>query len=135
MLVRSAILAAVVASASGMALGEEGPVLLTKAEVEAEILGTRLSGTISGSSLRWHECIEPDGDTLYELDGETWRGRMDVRDDGRACFRYDPSDAADANCFSVFRLGPHYVFHSETMFFADEVRRDVTQCFAEELVG
>jgi hypothetical protein len=111
------------ATAKSLALGA--------AEVRSELFGVELAGIIEGSDSGWRECIEPDGDTVYEIDGSVDRGRLTVSDDGQACFSYVSSNFTRVSCWNVERAGEdnyRFTFPGSSVFVTQVVERDVRRC-------
>lgn len=104
---------------------------LTATEARSELFGVELSGIIEGEDSRWRECIEPDGDTLYEIDGTVDRGRLTISDDGQACFSYASSNYTRVTCWSVERVGRNnyrFTFPGSSVFETRVVERNVRRC-------
>jgi hypothetical protein len=100
---------------------------LTAAEARAELYGVELSGVNESQGDSWSECIEPSGRTVYTRFGERHEGRLEINEDGQACFNYPPDTYW--SCFDVVREGENYRFES---FVTRVVRRDVTHCGAAD---
>lgn len=66
------------------------PNALTKADIEAKVIGSTLSGTIGG--VTFSEYYLPDG-TLRGVDSGNgaYAGRWSIRDDDAMCWAYAPS--------------------------------------------
>ncbi|MEM0986329.1 MAG: hypothetical protein AAGJ32_08790 [Pseudomonadota bacterium] len=99
---------------------------MTKAEIEDELMGVTVSGVIEGEDLDWRECIDPAGQTYYQVEGErALRGQVFVTDAGLACFSY----GAIASCFRVVREGPYYALvDAADRFLIQRVERPVRRC-------
>lgn len=117
---------AIAEKATGAAFSQ----VMTQAEIETELLGVELKGDTANDRSRWSECIEPDGDTVYLIDGEEMLGRMDVATDGQVCFSYEYDDHQRQNCFKVTRAKDGYTFWGgqEGVFYARQVRRGIETC-------
>jgi len=116
-----ALLAAILL-APGLSLAE----IMTKEEIEDELMGVTVSGIIEGTDLNWRECIDREGDTFYEVEGERARqGRILVTENGLACFSY----GAIASCFTVVRDGPYYALvDAVDRFLIHRIERPVRRC-------
>ncbi|MEM7765995.1 MAG: hypothetical protein AAF253_00735 [Pseudomonadota bacterium] len=116
-----ALLAAIVI-VPGVSMGE----IMTKEEIEDELMGVTVSGVIEGTDLGWRECIDREGATFYEVEGERARpGRILVTDGGLACFSY----GAIASCFTVMRDGPYYALvDAVDRFLIQRIERPVRRC-------
>lgn len=104
---------------------------LTAAEARSELFGVELSGIVEGEDSTWRECIEPDGDTIYEIDGAVDRGRLTIADDGQACFGYVSSNFTRVTCWSVERVGRNnyrFTFPGSSVFETRVVERNVRRC-------
>lgn len=104
---------------------------LTAAEARSELFGVELSGIVEGDGSVWRECIEPDGDTIYEIDGTLDRGRLTIADDGQACFSYASSNFARVTCWTVERAGRNnyrFTFPGSSVFETRVVERNVRRC-------
>lgn len=96
---------------------------LTAEEARVELYGVELAGVNETYGDEWSECIEPGGRTVYRRAGEVQEGRLEITDDGQACFTYrgDPY----TSCFEVQREGENYRFND---FVTRVVRRGVSSC-------
>ncbi len=77
--------------------------VLTSDELSSELFGVYLEGVVGISDEPWSECIEPDGDTIFEHQSETLTGKLNITEDGQACFDYSGVGFGARNCFNVFR--------------------------------
>jgi hypothetical protein len=105
--------------------------VLTAAEARSELFGVELSGIVEGEATSWRECIEPDGDTLYEIDGTLDRGRLTISDNGDACFSYASSNFTRVTCWSIERVGRNdyrFSYPGSSVFVTRVVERGVRQC-------
>ncbi|MEO0983749.1 MAG: hypothetical protein AAFX03_13975 [Pseudomonadota bacterium] len=105
--------------------------VLTAEEARAELFGVHLSGVVASTAVKWSECIDPDGRTVFTLDGEDRSGVLAIRDNGEACFDYGDG----ANCFRVTRAPRGYIFWGAPRYETTEVRRDVEACFSGAPIG
>ena len=104
--------------------------VLTADEARSELYGVNMNGVSGNTNSEWSECITPDGDTVYQLDGYEMYGRMSILSDGRACFAYEHQDYQQPVCFKVSRTNVGYTFWGgpEGVFKARSVERNVEQC-------
>ncbi|MBL8550492.1 MAG: hypothetical protein JNJ73_10945 [Hyphomonadaceae bacterium] len=82
----------------------EGPGL-GAAEVRAAILGYHLSGEVVGGEGAWSECIDPEGRTWWRMEDFVSQGRVEVKSDGQACFRYSHTQFRREVCWTMRREG------------------------------
>lgn len=104
---------------------------LSADEARSELFGVELTGIVEDDNTAWRECIEPDGDTIYEIDRSLDRGRLTIADDGQACFSYASSNFTQASCWNVERAGRNnYRFTSpgSSVFVTRVVERNVRRC-------
>lgn len=106
---------------------------LSADEITSELFGVSMAGVAGVSDDPWSECIEPDGDTVYNYAGVQRIGKMSVREDGMVCFRYDDENGVSSNCFMVSRIaGDGYVFSADvdggSLFRTLTVTRNVSAC-------
>ena len=104
--------------------------VMSAAEVKNELFGVHLAGEAGITASQWNECIEPDGRTVYQLDGVEMIGRMSVTSEGLACFAYEHLDFQNPSCFRVSRSSDGYSFWggAEGVFNTTSVRRGVEAC-------
>jgi hypothetical protein len=104
--------------------------IMSRAEVEAELFGTWMEGETTPKSQIWSECIEPDGLSRYQINGIERVGRLNVDDEGQACFSYEVDDFTRESCFKVSRSQNGYTFWggSEGIFVTNTVRRNIKHC-------
>lgn len=115
----------VLAIVSGASIAAAQTARLTAEEARRELLGVELAGVNETYGDEWRECIEPGGRTVYQRGDERIEGRLQIRPDGQACFRY--TSESGWNCFSVLREGENYRFDD---FVTRTVRRGVRECGA-----
>jgi len=93
-------------ASGGAAQGAAGGAPLSAAELRAALLGHELSGVTEVSGLPWLECIDRNGDTVYRIGTEAAKiGRLQVTEDGQACFAYAESGFTDQSCWTMRRRG------------------------------
>ena len=110
---------------------------LTEKETEAAILGIDMQGFSPTERFSWRECIQPNGQTLYETPAGVMKGKVLVSPRGEACFSYEDSDYAAVNCFATFKTGDGLRFEGAggSLFVTTKVIRNVKTCEPRDLVG
>ena len=110
---------------------------LTEKETEAAILGIDMQGFSPSERFSWRECIQPNGETLYETPAGVLKGKVLVSPEGEACFSYEDSDYAAVNCFTTFKSGDGLRFEGAggSLFLTTKVIRNVKTCKPQDLVG
>ena len=89
---------------------------LSAADLQAELFGVHLFGIETDTGLRWDECIEADGRTVYRVQPPFGQapysedGLLEVTPDGMACFSYPPGADPAPSCFRAMRRGEGYIF-------------------------
>lgn len=132
---------AVWACAAGLAAAQEtgpnavpGPpsgAAMSAAEVRAALLGYELTGEVVGAEGVWTECIDPHGRTWWRMDDFAVEGRVQVKTDGHACFRYADSRFRREICWEMRRLGQRFRFDlvgGESLPLVVTARRQVSVC-------
>lgn len=104
--------------------------IMSAEDLKDELFGVRLEGDSSVSGAKWSECIQPDGQTVYRIEGAEMIGRLEISDKATACFSYAHDDYAQKNCFRVSRKGDGYTFWGgmEGVFNTTSVQRGITSC-------
>jgi hypothetical protein len=106
---------------------------VTPVQPAQELLGTKLAGVHVESGLEWSECIEPDGDTVYRINGTELLGKLRISSEGLACFQFDGVE----NCYSVERRAGGYSLtlpgDESSRFNVNSVERGVKMCAPGEL--
>jgi hypothetical protein len=110
---------------------------LTEKETQAAILGIDMQGFSPSERFSWRECIQPNGETLYETPAGVIKGKVLVSPRGEACFSYEDSDYAAVNCFATFKSGDGLRFEGPggSLFVTTKVIRNVKTCKPQDLVG
>ena len=110
---------------------------LTEKETEAAILGIDMQGFSPSERFSWRECIQPNGETLYETPAGVLKGKVLVSPLGEACFSYEDTDYAAVNCFTTFKTGDGLRFEGPggSLFLTTKVIRNVKTCKPKDLVG
>jgi hypothetical protein len=70
-------------------------------QVRAALFGFELSGEVVGTGEPWSECIDPRGRTLWRFGDFRADGRLEVRPDGQACFRYSYTEFRREACWAM----------------------------------
>lgn len=110
---------------------------LTEKETEAAILGIDMQGFSPSGRFSWRECIQPNGETLYETPAGVIKGKVLVSPEGEACFSYEDSDYAAVHCFAAFKAADGLRFEGAdgALFVTTKVIRNVKTCKPQDLVG
>ena len=110
---------------------------LTEKETEAAILGIDMQGFSPSERFSWRECIQPNGQTLYETPEGVRKGKVLVSPQGEACFSYEDTDYAAVDCFATFKAGEGLRFEGAggSLFVTTKVIRNVKTCEPKDLVG
>jgi hypothetical protein len=103
---------------------------LTGEEARGRLYGVDMSGFSPSFSMSWRECIEPDGETLYETPMGQQKGRMTVSDEGVVCFAYEDTQYRDQSCYTVTIGKNGLVFHGDLggVFVATSIVTGVESC-------
>ena len=107
---------------------------LPAADVRAALFGYELSGEILGAEGRWTECIDRAGRTVWRMEDFVTHGRLVVRDDGQACFRYSHTEYRREVCWTMRREGERLRFdlvNGESLPLVATARRPVSSCQGE----
>jgi hypothetical protein len=132
---RTFLLAAVTALATGAALAAPNNEPLTAEVMRKELFGVRLTGIVVQTGTPWSECIEPNGRTLYRIEGGAREGRLTITDEAQACFTYPETGKS---CFRGQRSPRGYLFYSVgggATFSVTKVERGVKECVASDFVS
>ncbi len=109
---------------------------LNEAEAAAALFGIDMQGYSPTFRMAWRECIEPDGDTLYEVPGQVVKGKLVISPQGEACFSYEDSGYAAVSCFATYQAGDGLRFEGfDSLFVTTKVIRNVKTCDPQDLVG
>ena len=103
---------------------------MTAEEATAALFGIDMEGYSPSENFQWRECIQPDGETLYETPFGVQNGRLMILDDGHACFAYEDDDYMSWGCFSVHSSQSGLVFRNEdgATFITTRIFRGVRNC-------
>src|ERR1043165_7407133 len=96
---------ALLAAPAGAQFSKGSGQRLNAAEVKKELLGADFHGFTPTYQFAWRECIQPDGETLYETPKDLVKGRVFVNPEGMACFAYADTDYSVASCYWTYRQG------------------------------
>jgi hypothetical protein len=109
---------------------------LDEAEASEALLGIDMQGYSPTERFSWRECIQPNGETLYETPAGVVKGKLLISPRGEACFSYEDSDYAAVSCFATFRNGETLRFEGfGALFVTTKVIRNVKTCKPKDLVG
>lgn len=112
---------------------------LTVAEAKAALFGIHLYGTTTDFGMKWDECIEPDGDTLYTTPEGQMHGRLTISPRGYACFAYEDTGFRAPQCFVVWRNKDGLALTSEfgggEVFVTTKVVHGIRTCEKADLIG
>jgi len=113
-------------------------------EVKKALLGSDLHGFSPSENMSWRECIQPDGETLYETPSEVVKGRVFVNPEGLACFAYEDTGYSVASCYWTIRQGKGLRWESDTktitgepqsVFVTTKVITGIKSCKPESLIS
>lgn len=109
---------------------------LDEKQATAALMGIDMQGYSPTYRMSWRECIEPDGETLYETPAGVVKGRLVISPRGEACFSYEDSGYAAVSCFATYRSGDGLRFEGfDTLFVTTKIIRNVKTCDPQDLVG
>lgn len=132
-----ALTAAMLALAASPALAQAGSAALTTDQLKKELFGVRMEGVDKTAGITWRECIEPDGDTLFETGFGALRGKLTIRPGGQACFAYEDDGFAVPSCFVIRRDKGGFRFEDGlgALFITTKVVTGVRTCEKQDLIG
>jgi hypothetical protein len=112
---------------------------LNEEEARAALLGVDLQGYSPTYGFTWRECIQPDGETLYETPDEVLRGRLLIAPGGEACFSYEDDGYSNMACFVAYKTASGLRFQTEgpapILFLATNIVTGVKSCKPQQLIG
>jgi hypothetical protein len=112
---------------------------LTEAEAKAALLGVDLQGHTPTGGYSWRECIQPNGETLYETPYEILKGRLLITPGGEACFAYEDDGYSTMACFVTHKTANGLRFQTEgpapIVFLATKIVTGVKSCQPQQLIG
>ena len=115
-----------------------------EAEVKKALFGMDLHGFSPSENFSWRECIQPDGETLYETPSEVVKGRVFVNPEGLACFAYEDTGYSVASCYWTYRQGKGLRWESDvktltgepqSVFVTTKVITGIKSCKPESLIS
>lgn len=104
---------------------------LTAQEVRDFMLGVKMSGVLVETNEQWFECISPNGETVYNIEGQISTGFVEIDEDGRTCFTYPRATTTSTSCFTVEEQDGKKVFvevASKLRFRVDELDPTFDDC-------
>src|SRR5262245_5599265 len=131
-------------SASAQLAKGAGQRITGEAEVKKALLGMDMHGFSPSENLSWRECIQPDGETLYETPNEVVKGRLFINPEGLACFAYEDTGYNVASCYWTYRQGKGLRWESDTktlggepqsVFVITKMITGIKSCKPESLVS
>jgi hypothetical protein len=112
---------------------------LGEKEARAALFGVDLQGHSPTYGFSWRECIQPDGETLYETPHEVLRGRLTITPGGEACFAYEDDQYSNMACFVAYRTANGLRFQTEgpapIVFVITKIVTGVKSCKPQQLIG
>lgn len=112
---------------------------LNEAEAKAALFGIDMRGYSPSYGFSWRECIQPNGETLYEMPDQTLKGRLMITPAGQACFSYNDDNYASMACFSAYKTGDGVRFETEgpapVVFVTTKIVTGVKSCEPHDLIG
>jgi hypothetical protein len=136
LLISLAALAALAAPVGAQAIKGAG-VPLKEAEAKKALLGIDMQGFSPTYQMAWRECIQPNGETLYETPDEVLKGKLSITPKGEACFAYEDTDYSTVACFRMFRSGKVLRFEGDNdeLFVTTRVTTGIKNCKPKSLVS
>src|SRR5690606_24055642 len=99
---------------------------LNEKEATAALMGIDMQGYSPTYRMSWRECIQPNGETLYETPAGVVKGKLVISPRAEACFSYEDSGYAAVSCFTTYRSGDVLRFEGfDTPFVTTKVVRNV----------
>lgn len=111
---------------------------LNEAETKAALLGIDMKGYSPTGRFAWRECIQPNGETLYETPAGVMKGRLEVTPTGQACFSYEDDNYSTVGCFVTYKTtdsGLRFEGPDEYLFITTKIVTGVKSCKPNELIG
>jgi hypothetical protein len=132
-----AVLALAIAMPAAAQLAKAGGAALKVHEVKAALFGIDMQGYSPTSRMEWRECIQPDGETLYETPAGVMKGRLLVSPAGEACFSYEDDDYSTVACFRTYRNANGLRFEDDLngLFVTTRIVTGVKNCKPRGLIG
>jgi hypothetical protein len=130
-----AILAVLAVAAPSSAQLVKG-VRLKAEEATKALFGIDMEGFSPTENMEWRECIQPNGETLYEIPKRVLKGQLRISKEGQACFSYNDTDYQVEGCFWVVKTDKGFRFESDgSVFITTVVVTGVKSCKPEALVS
>jgi hypothetical protein len=106
-------------------------------QLKSALFGIEMSGFSPTYGFAWRECIQPDGQTLYETPEGAMKGRLTISLKGLACFAYEDDGYSTPACYTTLRTTAGFRFEGEVegVFVAKQVVTGVKSCKPQELIG
>ena len=135
-MIRTLAILAVLAIAAPSSAQLAKPVRLKAEEAKKALFGVDLEGYSPTEGIEWRECIQPDGQTLYEIPKRVLKGKLRISKEGQACFSYDDTNYEVEGCFWVEKTQTGFQFVSSgSLFVTTVIVTGVKSCKPEALVS
>ena len=110
---------------------------LNESESKAALFGIDMRGYSPTGKFTWRECIQPNGETLYERPDRVMKGRLLVAPTGEACFSYEDDEYSTVSCFATFKTHDGLIFQGadDYLFITTKVVTGVKSCKPNQLIG
>jgi hypothetical protein len=117
-------------------LARGGPVM-GAAELKAGLFGIEMRGYSPTYKFYWRECIQPNGETLYETPDGVINGRLTISPKGEACFAYEDDGYATPACYLTRKIDSGFRFEGDfdSLFITTKVVTGIRTCKPSDLVG
>jgi len=117
-------------------LAKGGPVM-DAGQVKGALFGIEMTGFSPSYGFSWRECIEPDGDTLYETPDGILNGRLTISPKGEACFAYEDDGYKTPACYRTRKTDKGFRFDGafDSVFVTTKVVTGIRSCKKQDLVG
>jgi len=111
--------------------------VMSGAQIKASLFGIEMTGYSPTFRFSWKECIQPDGETLYETPDGLMKGRLTVTPEGQACFAYEDDGYATPSCYRMRQIDKGFRFEGEfdSLFITTKVVTGIKTCKPQDLVG
>jgi hypothetical protein len=134
-----AITAALLAApAMAQLVKEYGGKVLKRDELRTALFGIEMEGYSPTSNMSWRECVDPQGETFYEIPGSALNGRLMISPEGKACFSYEDDDYSTVGCYVVKRSDKGLRFEGDylnSVFITTRVTTGIKSCKPSDLIG
>jgi hypothetical protein len=110
---------------------------MTGPQIRASMFGIEMTGYSPTFGFAWRECIQPDGETLYETPEGLMKGRLTVSAKGEACFAYEDDGYTTPACYRMRQTDKGFRFEGEfdSLFITTKVVTGIKTCKPQDLVG